>query len=101
MDTPHPLGGATSQTPHLLGGDIVELLRTVIATPHGVDIWTTTALEAADEIERLRAQVRSQALELLVAHSEALGLYDITMVCHTPDETDAIRQQHSDYVDEA
>jgi hypothetical protein len=36
-------------------GDIVTRLRTVIATPHGVDIWTTTALEAADEIERLRA----------------------------------------------
>lgn len=35
--------------------DITERLRTIIATPHGVDIWTTTALEAADEIERLRA----------------------------------------------
>ena len=35
--------------------DIVERLRTIIATPHGVDIWTTTALEAADEIEQLRA----------------------------------------------
>ena len=35
--------------------DLAERLRTIIATPHGVDIWTTTALEAADEIERLRA----------------------------------------------
>lgn len=30
---------------------------------------------AADEIERLRAQVRSQALELLVCHSEQAGMY--------------------------
>jgi hypothetical protein len=30
------------------------------------------------EIQRLQAQVRSQALELLVAHSEALGIYDLT-----------------------
>lgn len=65
-----------------------ELIITVIETVTG-------------EIEGLRSQVRSQALELLVAHSEALGLYDITMVCHTPDETDAIRQQHGDYVEEA
>jgi hypothetical protein len=35
--------------------DIVTRLRTVVATPNGVDIWTLTALEAADEIERLRA----------------------------------------------
>jgi hypothetical protein len=40
---------------------------------------------AADEIERLRAEVRSQALELLVAHSEALNLYDLT----TPTEQEA------------
>jgi hypothetical protein len=30
---------------------------------------------AADEIERLRAQVRRQALELMVCHSEQMGLY--------------------------
>lgn len=37
--------------------EIAERLRTVIATPHGVDIWTTTALEAADEIELLRSAI--------------------------------------------
>ena len=41
--------------------DIVNRLRTVIATPHGVDIWTTTALEAADEIERLRQHAKALA----------------------------------------
>lgn len=40
--------------PRLAVDDIVTRLRTVIATPHGVDIWTTTALGAADEIEALR-----------------------------------------------
>jgi hypothetical protein len=54
-----------------------------------------------DEIQRLRAQVRRQALELLVAHSEAHNLYDITMNDqHTPDETGVISQQHGDYVEE-
>ena len=41
--------------------DITERLRTVIATPHGVDIWTTTALEAADEIEQLQAHAEALA----------------------------------------
>jgi hypothetical protein len=35
-------------------------------------------LEAANEIERLRAIITRQGMELLVAHSEALGLYDLT-----------------------
>jgi hypothetical protein len=30
---------------------------------------------AADEIERLRAQVRRQALQLMVCYSEQMGLY--------------------------
>ena len=44
--------------------DIVTLLRTVVAVPHGVDIWTTTALEAADEIERLTEWRKNALLAL-------------------------------------
>ena len=65
--------------------DIVEELRTfaeVVDMSKGSaqlvmlsgDVFST----AADEIERLREVVQRQAMELLVAHSQALGLYDIT-----------------------
>jgi hypothetical protein len=38
-----------------------------------------TLADAIDEIERLRAIMRpGKAMELLIAHSEALGLYDLT-----------------------
>ena len=37
-----------------MADDIVTRLRTVVAVPNGVDIWTMTALDAVDEIERLR-----------------------------------------------
>ena len=40
-----------------MADDIVTLLRTVVAVPHGVDIWTTTALEAADLIETQQAEI--------------------------------------------
>jgi hypothetical protein len=91
--------------------DIVERLRQHIKHPRMVhsthwdgciDSHPTCALAwALDEVERLQAQVRSQALELLVAHSENLGLYDLTMgEQHTPDETGVISQQHGDCVEE-
>jgi hypothetical protein len=58
--------------------DIVERLRHMAwLAPEGGP-YADALLEAADEIQRLRAQIRSQALELLIAHSEALGLYDLT-----------------------
>jgi hypothetical protein len=106
-DTPHPLGGDNSQTPHpLTPDDIVDRLRQHIKHPamrartHWdgcIDSHPTCALAwALDEVERLQAQVRSQALELLVAHSEALNLYEIT----TPSkngtivtETERLQQQ--------
>ena len=62
--------------------DIVERLRTVIATPHGVDIWTTTALEAADEIERLktsRDRWREMALAYRLGTVEGDNLYEEMM----------------------
>lgn len=52
--------------------DIIERLRTIIATPHGVDIWTTTALEAADEIERLREALAEYKFRLHWANEELL-----------------------------
>lgn len=85
--TPHPLGGDNSQTPHLLGGDIVATLNEIMyygTFPEG-SVYGQAILEAADEIERLRVEVRSQALELLVAHSEALDLYNLT----TPTDKEA------------
>ena len=49
--------------------DIVDRLRD---TAYESDLcW-----EAAAEIERLRGVVQRQGMELLVAHSENLGLYD-------------------------
>lgn len=123
--TPHLLGVDNSQTPHLLGGDIVDRLTTLfwamkdagrpldkntvadaIAEIERLQGWQATAAglsqdisNAEDEIERLQVQVRGQAFELMIAHSEAAGLYGITMDDqHTPDETCFIKQQHSDYV---
>jgi HAMP domain-containing protein len=65
------------QTPHPLSPDIVDRLR---SEHYHIDRdgFDCISCEAADEIERLQSQVRKQALELLVAHSEALGLYDLT-----------------------
>ena len=40
-----------------MADDIVTRLREIVAVPNGQDIWTLTALNAADEIERLRALV--------------------------------------------
>lgn len=51
--------------------DIVTRLRTVLAVPNGVDIWTTTALDAADEIVRLRALADQLAEALRDAHGTA------------------------------
>jgi hypothetical protein len=66
------------KTPHLLGGDIVDRLRHMAwLAPEG-EPYADALLEAADEIERLQSQVRKQGMELLIAHSEALGLYDLT-----------------------
>jgi HAMP domain-containing protein len=64
--------------------DIVDQLRN-LASALERNQGRSTVVAAADEIERLRAEVRSQALELLVAHSEALDLYDLT----TPTEQEA------------
>jgi hypothetical protein len=70
------------KTPHLLGGDIVDRLRKSGERPYCYCAlfkgYAAEALEAADEIERLRAIITRQGMELLIAHSEALGLYDLT-----------------------
>ena len=80
--TPHPLGGNNSQTPNLLSPDIVDRLRKSGERPHCYCAlfagYAAEALEAADEIQRLRAIITRQGMELLIAHSEALGLYDLT-----------------------
>lgn len=61
-----------------MADDIVTRLRTVVAVPNGVDIWTTTALDAAAEIERLRAEayedehVRERMSDLLHGVANAL-----------------------------
>lgn len=61
----------------MMASDVVERLRSVVAVPHGADIWTVTALEAADEIERLRQLLRTGrallALEAEQALSDALA----------------------------
>jgi hypothetical protein len=61
-------------------GDIVERLTMLFWSmkDEGRVQDKNTLADAIAEIERLQAQVRKQAMELLVAHSEALGLYDLT-----------------------
>ena len=82
-----------------MADDIVTRLRTVVAVPHGVDIWTTTALEAADlietqqaeierlqtEIERLRAAIDSLLHDIDGDHTKAS---DIPTWCRTCGPTD-------------
>jgi hypothetical protein len=62
--------------------DIVDRLRKSEERPYCYCAlfkgYAAEALEAADEIQRLRAIITRQAMELLIAHSEALGLYDLT-----------------------
>lgn len=50
-----------------MADDIVKRLRTVVAVPNGVDIWTMTALDAADEIVRLTARCESLERQLIDA----------------------------------
>jgi hypothetical protein len=61
-------------------GDIVERLTMLFWSmkDEGRVQDKNTLADAIAEIERLQAQVRKQAMELLIAHSEALGLYDLT-----------------------
>lgn len=103
-DTPHLLGGEDAQTLHLLAGDdIVDRLIALFwaMKDAGRVQDKKTVADAISEIERLQVQVRRQAFELMIAHSEAAGLYGITMDDqHSVDETGVISQQHSDYVGE-
>lgn len=59
--TPHPLGDDNAQTPHLLGGDIVERLQKSGERPYCYCAlfkgYAAEALEAADEIQRLRSVI--------------------------------------------
>jgi hypothetical protein len=79
--TTPPADGCTpthAQTPDPLSPDIVERLRHMAwLAPEG-EPCADALLEAADEIQRLRAIITRQGMELLIAHSEALGLYDLT-----------------------
>jgi hypothetical protein len=59
-------------------GDIVTRLREVVAVPNGVDIWTLTALEAADEIERLRGKLAEQ---VEITNELGAALADTTCEC--------------------
>jgi S-methylmethionine-dependent homocysteine/selenocysteine methylase len=61
-------------------GDIVERLTMLFWSmkDEGRVQDKNTLADAIAQIERLQAQVREQAMELLIAHSEALGLYDLT-----------------------
>ena len=52
-----------------MADDIVTRLRTVVAVPNGVDIWTMTALDAADEIVRLRAELEQANINLRQART--------------------------------
>lgn len=61
---------------------IVSLLRSTVAVPHGVDLWTTTALKAADEIEHLRHEVKrlKALLESDEDHAEPIiGWHELAM----------------------
>lgn len=83
--------------------DIVDRLTTLFweMKDAGKVQAKNTIADAIAEIERLQGEVQAKAFELMIAHSEALNLYDITMgEQHTPDETYVIKQQHSDYVQE-
>ena len=63
-------------TPSPLDDILANLGHQFIKAKVRNDIAAQSAIAAAfKEIERLRAVVTRQALELLVAHSEALGLY--------------------------
>jgi hypothetical protein len=69
------------QTPNPLSpDDIVERLTMLFWSmkDEGQVQDKNTLADAADEIQRLRAIITRQGMELLVAHSEALGFYDLT-----------------------
>jgi hypothetical protein len=69
------------KTPHLLTpDDIVERLTMLFWSmkDEGRVQDKNTIADAIDEIQRLRAIITRQGMELLIAHSEALGLYDLT-----------------------
>jgi hypothetical protein len=61
-------------------GDIVERLTMLFWSmkDEGRVQDKNTLADAIAEIERLRAIITRQGMELLIAHSEALGLYDLT-----------------------
>jgi hypothetical protein len=61
-------------------GDIVERLTMLFWSmkDEGRVQDKNTLADAIDEIQRLRAIITRQGMELLIAHSEALGLYDLT-----------------------
>jgi hypothetical protein len=54
---------------------LITRLRNMAQQENVFEWDAATFNEAANEIERLRAQVRRQALELMVCHSEQMGLY--------------------------
>jgi len=56
--------------------DIVERLRAYPADPMLCGDYSDAMLEAADEIERLRAEVRRQALDYLHLDTQAAMLMD-------------------------
>jgi hypothetical protein len=69
------------KTPHLLTpDDIVERLTMLFWSmkDEGRVQDKNTIADAIDEIQRLRAIITRQGMELLIAHSEALSLYDLT-----------------------
>jgi hypothetical protein len=57
---------------------LITRLRNMAQQENVFEWDAATFNEAADEIERLRAIITRQGMELLIAHSEALGLYDLT-----------------------
>jgi hypothetical protein len=56
--------------------DIAEWLECLALTATEEELYADALRKAAAEIRKLRIQVQQQALDLLVAHSEILGLYD-------------------------
>ena len=57
--------------------DIVDRLRDMAWRAEEGAPYADALREAADEIARLRVAVQRQGMRLLIAHSEALGLYEL------------------------
>lgn len=59
-----------------MSDDIVTRLRELLDGPVPMSVERKDVREAADEIEGLRAENRRLHLSLMVAYSEAAGMYD-------------------------